>query len=300
MKPLIFNLFDNHPLAEKISKKLNIKIGELVLKNFPDHETYIKINENVENRDIIIIDSLNNPNQKILPLIFAVETLKEMGAGQVGLVSPYLSYMRQDARFHPGEGITSVYFARLISFYFNWMITVDPHLHRRYSLNEIYNIKNLVVSSSMQISKWIRQNVQKPFLIGPDIESKQWISEIAKAADIPFVILRKIRKGDRDVEISIPDVDNFRGLNPVLIDDIISTGRTFIETIKKLKHEEMSPPICIGVHAVFANNAYDQIKGAGVKQIVTCNSIEHPSNEIDLSLPVVEGIKEFLSYRAEK
>lgn len=294
MEPLIFNLFDNHNLSKNISSQLTIKIGDVILKNFPDQESYIKINENVAGRDIIIIDSLNLPNDKILPLIFFVETLKELGAKRIGLVAPYLAYMRQDARFHTGEGITSIYFAKLISQYFDWMITVDPHLHRRHSLNEIYSIKNLIVSSTLQISKWIRSNVENCVLIGPDVESKQWVSEIAKEADAPFVILEKIRKGDRDVEIMIPEIDKYKEQIPVLIDDIISSGRTMIETIKKINQIGMSSPICIGVHAIFADDSYDQIKNAGIRQIVTCNTIDHPSNAIDLSNSLAEGIKQFL------
>lgn len=297
MKPIIFNIFDNHRLAEEISKYLDFGIGSITFRNFPDDETYIKINETVQNREVVIIDSLDRPNQKILPLLFIAETIRELGGKSIGLVAPYLSYMRQDTRFNPGEGITSKYFAKIISGYFDWLITVDPHLHRYGDLTALYSIKSSVVQSAPQISQWISQNVEKPVLIGPDMESEQWVSEIAKGSDVPYIILQKIRKGDQDVEVSIPEIGNYTNNVPVLIDDIISTGHTMIETIRHLNTIKMSSPICIGVHAVFADNSYENLINAGAKKIVTCNTINHPSNSIDLSFIISKSIEQQLARR---
>ncbi|WP_164119514.1 ribose-phosphate pyrophosphokinase-like domain-containing protein, partial [Stenotrophomonas maltophilia] len=84
--------------------------------------------------------ALAQPNEKILPLIFAAATARELGAARVGLVAPYLAYMRQDRRFNPGEAVTSRQMAHLVSGAFDWMVTVDPHLHRYSDLSEIYSI----------------------------------------------------------------------------------------------------------------------------------------------------------------
>lgn len=291
MTPLIFNLFGNHLLVENISKQLDFKIGNVTIRNFPDQETYLKINDTVHNSDIIIVDSLDRPNEKILPLLFLAETIRELGAKRIGLVAPYLAYMRQDKRFNTGEAITSQYFSKLISQYFDWLLTVDPHLHRYHDLGEIYTIKTLVIQAASQISNWIIQNVKMPLLIGPDMESEQWVSEIAKASNAPYVILKKTRRGDQDVTVVLPEIKKYENYQPVLIDDIISTGHTMLETIKQLNKAKMPAPICIGVHAVFAGNAYDQLQNSGVKKIVTCNTINHVSNGIDLSAIISEIIK---------
>lgn len=291
MTPLIFNLFGNHLLVENISKQLDFKIGNVTIRNFPDQETYLKINDTVHNSDIIIVDSLDKPNEKILPLLFLAETIRELGAKRIGLVAPYLAYMRQDKRFNTGEAITSQYFSKLISQYFDWLLTVDPHLHRYHDLGEIYTIKTLVIQAASQISNWIIQNVKMPLLIGPDMESEQWVSEIAKASNAPYVIFKKTRRGDQDVTVVLPEIKKYENYQPVLIDDIISTGHTMLETIKQLNKAKMPAPICIGVHAVFAGNAYDQLQNSGVKKIVTCNTINHVSNGIDLSAIISETIK---------
>jgi len=76
------------------------------------------------------------------------------------------------------------------------------------------------------ISDWIRNEVKKPLLIGPDSESEQWVAAVARDAVAPHLVLQKVRHGDRDVEISVPEVARWRDHIPVLVDDIVSTGRT--------------------------------------------------------------------------
>lgn len=292
MKSLLLSLFSNDLLTKDLCKQLDVEVGTCELREFPDGETYLKIDETINKRDIIIFDSLYKPNKKIVALIFAVETLKELGAKSVGLVAPYLSYMRQDKRFKPGEAITSNYFASLISHYFDWLVTIDPHLHRHHSLDEIYSIPTTVVHAAPVISKWIMENIEKPIVIGPDIESEQWVSKVAKDAQAPFLVLEKIRRGDRDVEVSHPDVEKYKEHTPVLVDDIISTARTMIETVKHIVKAKMKSPTCIGVHAIFSQNAYDELKASGAGKIVSCNTIMHKSNKIDLSSILVKAINE--------
>src|SRR5208282_2354296 len=129
------------------------------------------------------------------------------------------------------------------------MITIDPHLHRRSSLAEIYSIPTKVAHAANHISAWIKSNIDKPVLIGPDAESEQWVADVANKAGAHFTVLKKIRHGDNDVEVSVPQVDEYKTYTPVLVDDIISTGRTMIETINHLKKAGMKAPVCIGVHA---------------------------------------------------
>ena len=292
MKPIILSLFQQHPLIQSIAKENNYEIGKITLRDFPDGETYIRFKSSLKDREVIILDSLEQPNQKILPLLFVAKTAKEIGAKRIGLCAPYLAYMRQDKQFHPGEGITSSYFASIVSQHFDWLVTVDPHLHRRHNLSEIYFIPNAVLHAAVDISQWIANEINNPILIGPDNESKQWVSEVAQGAKAPYLILEKIRHGDHEVEVSRPTVDGFLNHTPVLVDDIISTAHTMIETLNHLKKLKMKPTICIGVHAIFADKAYESLLQAGAVQIVTCNTINHPSNKIDLSAIISSGIQQ--------
>ncbi|PZR17194.1 MAG: phosphoribosylpyrophosphate synthetase, partial [Flavobacterium psychrophilum] len=130
---------------------------------------------------------------------------------------------------------------------------------------------------------WIRDTIEKPVLIGPDSESEQWVEAVAKNAGAPFIVLEKIRHGDREVEVTVPHVEKYREHLPVLVDDIISTARTMIETIGHLKKAGMKPPVCIGIHGIFAGNAFEELKAAGVATIVTTNTIGHPTNKIEIA-----------------
>lgn len=289
--PIIFSLFDNYSLVTKIVNDLQFEIGDIILRAFPDEETYIKINSDLNDREVIFFTSLDRPNQKILPMLFFAKTAKFLGAKRVGLCAPYLAYMRQDKQFNPGEGITSEYFAELVSRHFDWLVTVDPHLHRRHDLNEIYSIPNTVLHAAAEISKWILAEVQNPILIGPDSESEQWVRDVAQMAKAPYLILQKIRHGDKNVEESLISQKQIADHTPVLIDDIISTGKTMEQTLQQLKQLKVNAPVCIGVHGVFSGDAYQTLQEAGAGRIVTCNTIAHSSNQIDLSSIIINGIK---------
>lgn len=293
MKPIILSLF-NHPIIKLVALNLELDIAQITYREFPDEEVYIRLHDVLQDRDVIILDSLDRANKKILPLLFTAKTAKELGARSVGLCATYLPYMRQDKQFNPGEGITSKYFAEILSQSFDWLITMDPHLHRRTNLSEIYSIRNDVLHAAPLISSWIKFNVSSPILIGPDGESEQWVAVIAKAAHAPYLILEKIRHGDNDVEVSLFDSQPYLNHTPVLVDDIISTAHTMLETIKQLKAAKMKPAVCIGVHAIFANNAYTSLQEAGVDRIVTCNSVPHESNQIDISEIICNGIQQLL------
>lgn len=299
MKPVLLSLFTQQSALERLQQLLASQRAQVNHHVFPDGETYLQIQGNIEEiiqgREVIIFDTLNEPDSKIIPLILLAETARDLGAKQVGLVCPYLSYMRQDKRFLPGEGITSTYFAKVISNHFDWLITIDPHLHRHASLSEIYSIRTKVVHAGLAIAKWVIEHIKKPFFIGPDAESEQWVSAIAKLAKAPFVILEKTRHGDQDVSIRFPDLSMFKEFTPILVDDIISTAGTMIKTVRHLNEQTMKPPICIGVHGIFAQDAYMSLLEAGVKKVVTCNTIGHPTNEIDLLPDLSNAIHQILT-----
>jgi len=291
MKPIIFSYPGNESLAQMIAKKMPCDVGKAIFHIFPDHETLVKIESDIKNRDVIIVCSLNNPNEKIPQLLFFAETAKTLGARTIKLIAPYLAYMRQDAQFSPQEGITSVYFAKLLSNYFDALVAVDPHLHRYKSLSEIYSIPAQAISVTEQVSAWVQKHIQQPVLIGPDRESGQWVAAIAERLHLPWLALEKTRYGDRHVESTMPEVEPYKTHTPVILDDIISTGKTMIAAVNHLNQAKMKPAVCVTVHPVFVNHAYEELLASGVGQVVSCNTIQHPSNAIDISDALIDTIK---------
>lgn len=290
MATILFVFPGNEKLAYSLIEKLGAEKGEFTTRQFPDGETYLQLLSDVKDKRVVLLCTLYRPDDKFLPLYFFSQTLKEQGAVSVCLLAPYLAYMRQDKQFHEGEVVTSRLFAKLLSQFVDSIITVDPHLHRINSLSEIYTIPTKTLHADNVIADWIKKNIRKPVLVGPDMESKQWVEEVAKKTNTPFLILEKLRRGDKDVEVSVPDIERYKDHTPVLVDDIISTARTMIKTVEQLNNAGMQPTVCIGVHALFSGDAYEELKKAEVEQIVTCNTIQHESNQIDISNLLIEAL----------
>jgi len=295
MKPLLFALPGNERLAALLAPAIDAEIGKAVLRHFPDGETYWRYETPVGGRAVALLCTLDRPDGKVLPLLFAAAAAHELKAESVGLIAPYLAYMRQDRRFQPGEAVTSGTFAKIVSGEIDWLVTVDPHLHRRSSLDEIYSVPTRTLHAAPLIAQWIGDNVQNPLLIGPDRESEQWVAAVARGADAPHIVLRKIRRGDRQVEVSVPDLAPWKARTPVLLDDIVSTGQTMIVTIEHLMRAQMPPPVCVAVHGIFAGDALAQLMRAGAARVVTTNTILHSSNGIDISGLLADGVRALIA-----
>lgn len=258
------------------------RLGDMEMRRFPDGESYIRVGADVRDLDVAILCQLHQPDSKIMPLLLLADTLRDLGARRIGLIAPYLAYMRQDKRFKPGEGVTSHYAASLLSRHFDWLLTVDPHLHRISDLKEIYTIPARSLTAVAPMATWIKANISQPLVIGPDSESEQWAANVAGLAGCPWEVLQKTRFGDRSVTVSLPHVDNYKGHTPVLVDDIISTGKTMIQAAAHLQAAGLCAPVCIAVHGIFADGALADMQQHGL-QVVTSNSIADPSNRIDLA-----------------
>ena len=283
MIPILFAMPGNEAFALHLDRAISCEVGQMEMRRFPDGESYVRLLSPVHGRDVFFVCTLDRPDEKIVPLYLAVRTARELGARRVGLVAPYLAYMRQDARFKDGEGITSMHFASLLSDFCDWLVTVDPHLHRHHKLNEIYSIPTKVVHAAQAIASWVAEHVERPVIVGPDAESEQWAASVAKSLRCPYVVLEKKRSGDREVEVSALDAGDWKGGTPVLVDDITSTGQTMIAAVGRLREAGLPPPVCISVHPVFAGSAHEDLLATGVEQIASCNTIIHPTNQIDVS-----------------
>lgn len=288
-RPLLLSFPGHEAAAAALAGLLaDADMASLQLHRFPDGETLVTLPD-VAGRDVVLFCSLEHPDDKLLPLLFAADAAREQGAGKVGLVAPYLCYMRQDKQFHAGEAVTSRSFAALLSRYLDFMITVDPHLHRHASLHAIYTIPAFAVSSAPAIARWITSEVAKPLLVGPDEESAQWVGAIAALANLPSTVLLKVRHDDFHVDVSLPDAGRWCGHTPVLVDDIVSSAHTLIAAAGSLRQRGLVAPVCIAVHGLFAGNAYAELEAAGAARIVTCNTVAHASNAIDV-LPEIAAV----------
>jgi ribose-phosphate pyrophosphokinase len=283
--------FGDKEAAGRLGAVIDAETARTTVRRFPDGETYVRFDSAVEGRDVVILADLSRPDDKVIPVLWMAATARDLGAARIGLVAPYLPYMRQDARFQPGEGITSRYFASMMSAHIDWLVTVDPHLHRYRSLDELYTVPTRVVSAAPLLAEWIGTHIQAPLLVGPDAESEQWVGSVAASLGAPSIVLAKTRVNDREVRVSNADLDAWQDHTPVLVDDVISTGGTMIETVRSMVKRGMASPVCLAVHGIFAGGAHDELIAAGCRRVVTCNTVPNPTSDIDVTALLAQGIR---------
>lgn len=294
MKPLVLSMPGTEALADDLVEGLGAERCAFTLRQFPDGETYVRIESPVSGRDVVLLTALDHPDGKLVPLFLVASTLSSLGAAHIVLVAPYLPYMRQDSVFHPGEGLASTYIAHWISGFADGLVTVEPHLHRIGKLEDIYSIPCETAQVSQAIAHWVDENVSRPMIVGPDAESRHWSDALARTLECPSVVLHKLRYGDRSVEISLPDLSPYVDRTPVLVDDIISTGHTLAAAVQRLRQAGFPQPVCIGVHALFGQDTVDLLHRSGVERLVSCNTVRHPSNGIELNRSILSATRSLL------
>lgn len=282
---------DMVPLARNIAAIIEADTQPVQLHRFPDGESLVTLGGDPLGREVAILATLRDPDRLALPLRFAAATARELGASRVGLIAPYLGYMRQDKRFRPREAVSATIFADFLSESFDWIVTADPHLHRIPSLPGLFRIPARRVATAPLLADWIAANVPAAVLLGPDSESQQWVGDVARLAGRPYDVLRKIRKGDREVEVSVPRTAALRHGTPVILDDIASSGRTLVRTLDRLREAGARPAVCVVIHAVFAGDAAEDIRRAGAARVVTTDSIPHPSNAIGIAALLADAVE---------
>jgi ribose-phosphate pyrophosphokinase len=275
--------------AQRLADRLNVELAEVTLHHFPDSESFVRLPPLLPEH-VIICRSLNQPNDKLIELLLCATTARELGAKRVTLVAPYLSYMRQDIANQPGEAVSQRIIGKLLADLFDDVITVDPHLHRISSLDQAIPIKNAIsLTATEEIGYFLKSKLERAFLLGPDSESEQWVAAIAHKIGFEYAVAEKIRRGDKQVEISLPD-RNYSTTPIVIIDDMASTGRTLAETARRIKAEGATDICAVITHALFCEDAEKSIAESGIRTVWSTDSINHPTSCIYLDALLAEAI----------
>ena len=275
--------------ARNLAAAAGLDYAEIDLHRFPDGESRLQLPDDLPER-ILICRSLNQPNEKLVELALAASTARDLGADNITLVAPYLCYMRQDKAFHPGEAVSQSIVGSMIANWFDGLITVDPHLHRVHRLKDAVPVsKAKSINATKAMAVYLDGRLDNPVLIGPDEESEQWVAAIAKRNHLEFHVARKLRFGDSDVQVTLPDAD-YRGRNIVLVDDVASTGRTLEATSRGLIPYQPASITVMVSHALFVDDAQERLRNAGVDEIWSCDSIIHPTNRISLAECLAQAV----------
>jgi ribose-phosphate pyrophosphokinase len=282
--------FDEYIIqAQRLGSVLDVQVEKVYLHHFPDGESLLRLPTNTPDH-VIICRSLNQPNDKLIELMLCVKTARQLGAKRVTLVAPYLCYMRQDIANQPGEAVSQQIIGQLLADLFDDVITVDSHLHRISKLKQAIPIDNAIsLTAADEIGDFLKQQFEYAVLLGPDAESQQWVEAIAKKIGFDYAVAEKVRKGDKQVIITLPEYD-FKNKPVVIIDDMASTGRTIAIATELLLAAGAKQVYVAVTHPLFCGNAKSHILQAGIEKIWSTDSITHSSACIHLDKLLAQAI----------
>jgi ribose-phosphate pyrophosphokinase len=257
---------------------------------FPDGELKLRLPASLPAK-VIVYRSLVHPNEKLIELLFVAQTARQLGASDLTLIAPYLAYMRQDIAFHEGEVVSQKVIGRFLAQVFDGLVTIDPHLHRVSTLEEASPVKRAItLSGAPLLGDYIAQKIPDAFLLGPDSESSQWIASAAKKHGFDHAACEKIRRGDKDVQVQLPAVD-LKDRRVVILDDVASSGRTLAKATRAAIEAGASSVDVAVTHALFADDALQVIREAGVRHIWSTDCIAHESNVVSIAALLAEALQ---------
>lgn len=282
---------DELPSARRLARAANLTAVPVERHRFPDCEIKLRLPATLP-AHVVILRSLNDPNEKLLELLLVAQTARNLGASRLTLVAPYLAYMRQDIAFRPGEAISQRIVGGFLAGLFDAVITVDPHLHRVASLRDAVPAAHAIaLSAAPLLSDWIAAHRPRALLIGPDEESAQWIAMAAARHGFDHAVCRKIRHGDRSVEVELPPM-NVTGRHVVLLDDVASTGHTVARAAQQLLAAGAASVDVAVTHALFSGDALQVMQDAGVNEVWSTDCVAHPSNVVSMAGTIAEALEE--------
>lgn len=291
MKTAVYSFPESGVEAANLAATLGNECLPIAVHRFPDGESLIRIPD--YSAQALVYRSLDHPNEKLVELVLAAATLRAGGCRQIMLVAPYLGYMRQDIAFNPGEAVSQRVIGDLLSNYFDGVVTVDPHLHRTALLADVLPGKiSVTVSAAAALVELLRGDVtRETLLVGPDAESRPWVESVAKPLGLEVLIGTKVRYGDRDVKIELINIEDAAGRHVILIDDVISSGQTLIESAKSLVAVGAYPIEAVATHGLATEADLARMKANGISRVRTTDSIPGRTAAISIAKVIAEALR---------
>ncbi len=286
----VLGFADYRQPGRRLAATLGSDYHEVDIHRFPDGEHRLRLPPELPD-EVVVCRSLFEPNEKLIDLFLLSTTARDLGAKRLVLVAPYLCYMRQDKAFHPGEAVSQRIIGSLLAEHFDAVITVDPHMHRTPRLADAVPAQHAVALSAAGPTADLLQGMGgQPLLVGPDEESRQWVTAIAGLAGLDFIVATKHRGGDRSIGIDLPET-LLDGREAILIDDIVSTGCTLARTAEALFAKGVVAVRCIATHVLPNGGGDRELDKAGVSELLSTDSIPHPSNRIPLAALLASAVR---------
>lgn len=282
---------DQERAAVELARAAGLQAVCVERHRFPDGEVRLRLPPPVPQR-LVLFRSLHDPNEKLVELLLLAQTARALGARHLTLVAPYLAYMRQDMEFSPGEAVSQTIVGRFLATLVDAVITVDPHLHRVATLQEVVpGTQAIVLTGAEILADLIVRRRQRPLLVGPDAESGQWVALAARRHGLDHLVCTKVRSGDRAVRVELPPFP-VAGRVAVILDDVASTGQTVAAAARLLRAAGAASIDAAVTHALFAPDALEQMRASGVNEVWSTDCIAHDSNAVGMAQLLARALEQ--------
>ena len=299
MNPGLLLAFDDEQVqAQALATALGVPMALVLRHRFPDGECKLHLPPHLP-AHLLLLRGLHQPHHKLVELLITAPAARALGARQVLLVSPYLAYMRQDMAFTPGEAVSQRHIAALLASQVDGLITIDPHLHRIQSLDEVMpGCRSQALSAAPLLGAWVARQVPGALLLGPDEEALQWVAQAGRQHGLAFAVCHKQRLGDHDVRVALPAAaqlpgGTLAGRAVVLMDDVASTGRTRVEAATAALADGAASVDVAVTHALFVGDALAHLRAAGVRHVWSSDAVPHATAVVPVAGLIAAAVRAF-------
>jgi len=269
-------------LAEKISLQTGYERVAVATRVFPDGESYIRLEGNVEGEHVAIVQTTCAPqDSRLMQLAFIAAAAKRNKAKRVTAVVPYLGYARQDKIFLPGENVSIETIANMLKAAgVDQLVTVNVH---EANALKLFPFEAKSVSAIPLLAEYfVQKGVKGAFALSPD-KGAMYIAQQAQASlqgEVGYLEKHRDRYTGQTTQTA--SHLNVEGKTVIIFDDIISTGGTIVGAAKILREQGAAHVYTACVHGLLIGDAEKRILDAGAEEIVATDSV--PSNASKVSL----------------
>lgn len=291
---LIFSGNSNRILSKKIATEIGLSLGELEISTFPDNENRVRVVEDVVDQHVVLVQSTGiSPNLYYMELFFMLDSLRRNGASEITLVIPYLGYQRQDHIFRDGEGVSLEVIIKLLEHLgIDRIISFDLHSIK---IPELFHVPISHLSALPVFAKKINGMIKDKVLmindlvlVSPDmggIRRVELLSEML-GGKVPYISIEKDRDLDSG-EIESVKINGDVKKTAIIVDDVISTGKTLISAANLLVKNGAENIYVMATHGIFAGEASISLQSSIIKKIIVSDTLEIPQNRKFDKLEVV-------------
>ena len=273
---LFFSGSSNPDLSIKIANLLNLPLGKIQIKRFPDNEIAIEIEENVREVDVFVFQTIAlHPNEYLMELLIIVDALKRASARKITAVIPFLGYGRQDRQDKPNVPITARLVANLLETAgVDQLITADLHAEQ---IQGFFNIPVDNLHCMPVLFEEINSlNLDEIVVATPDIGSVKLLRDVVMHFNVEMAIVNKKRLKNSKVQ-TLQVIGDVKGKNVLLADDMCSTGATIASAAKAFQEKGAKKVLACVTHGLFVDNAFDIISQSPIESLITTDTVPFSS-----------------------